>query len=1153
MKARGDDRAARGSAALGAAALRLCGRLAVGLVLSFLVPGGEARADPLPAEEAGRGAPALDSAARQALDEARALLKGARFDEAHSLARQALSRLTADFGPRSLESAAAMDLLAEVFWRSGRASSPEARETAERALRIKEEIFGPEHLEVATSMRNLACVLEAAGDTPEAGRLYRRVLALRRKLLGPDDPDVARTLIDLAGLSFGSGDYRTAIRDYEAALRILTAAYGRRHADVAMTLNNLAIALHGSGDYKGAMARYEEALSIQEEILGPESLDVAWTLTGLSELHEAEGAYSRARNLYERALAIREKRLGGDHLHVAWSLSNLAYNHVSEGDYAAARSLYERALEIQRKALGPEDRGVAKTMDDLAELLHWTGDLSGAREMYESALEIRRHTLGPGHIDLAWSQERLGLLLAEMGDPLRARYLCEAALAIREKHLGATHPEIARSLVGLAGLRATAGDREEARALYSRALGILGGSVGGEHPLVAEALRGTARLDLQEGDLAGARAAGERALRNAERSLGPQHPKVAEIRRDLALVLFAGGQSSAALDQALLAEAIGREHLILTVRTLPERQALRYAEVRSSALDLALTVAATGGIPGAGGRVWDAVVRSRALVLDEMAARMRSAGETAIGEAALLSSDLIQVTRRLAQESLRGSEAENLAAYRSRLEALRAEKERLERLLAESGASPAPSGGRKGIGLEEITRKLPAGTALVAYTLYDDLRDPGKAASRYAAFVHSSEGGEPRFVDLGPAGAVHHAVARWRAEILEHRGSREAPAGPILDAGGTAGDALRRAIWDPVARSVSGTAAVFIVPDGALHRVSFAALPDGHGAYLIESGPLFHYLSAERDVAASGDPAPLGAGLLALGGPAFDERPEEPAAALAAVRPPGSPPGSDRSGGSFRGERRACGDLRTLRFGDLPASGAEAEEVMALWRSAAPQGQAGNALYLAGPRATEAAFKEAAPGRRILHLATHGFFLDGGCPAATEETGRRGIGSLATAVSAEPQTLPTDENPLLLAGLAFAGANRRDAAAPEEEDGILTAAEIATLNLAGVEWAVLSGCDTGGGEIRPGEGVLGLRRAFQIAGARTVIMSLWPVEDRAAREWMRILYEKRLRDRLGTAEAVREASREILRRRREAGRETDPFTWGGFVAAGEWR
>ena len=145
------------------------------------------------------------------------------------------------------------------------------------------------------------------------------------------------------------------------------------------------------------------------------------------------------------------------------------------------------------------------------------------------------------------------------------------------------------------------------------------------------------------------------------------------------------------------------------------------------------------------------------------------------------------------------------------------------------------------------------------------------------------------------------------------------------------------------------------------------------------------------------------------------------------------------------------------------------------------------------------------------------------------------------------------QNPLVLSGLALAGANHRQAAGPREEDGIVTAEEIAALDLRGVQWAVLSGCETGTGETTAGEGVFGLRRTFRLAGARTVIMSLWPVDDEATRDWMGALYRYRLAKDLATIDAVRKASLDLLAARRAAGLDTHPFYWAGFVAAGDWR
>ena len=202
------------------------------------------------------------------------------------------------------------------------------------------------------------------------------------------------------------------------------------------------------------------------------------------------------------------------------------------------------------------------------------------------------------------------------------------------------------------------------------------------------------------------------------------------------------------------------------------------------------------------------------------------------------------------------------------------------------------------------------------------------------------------------------------------------------------------------------------------------------------------------------------------------------------------------------------------------------------------------ALRLTGAAASESAFKAQAAGQRILHLATHGFFLDPRCAASPDPSGKSKAASAAKVVK---------QNPLVLSGLILAGANHRNTTAPDEEDGVLTAEEVAALDLNGVEWAVLSGCDTGVGELRAGEGVFGLRRAFQAAGARTVIMSLWPVEDQTTRQWMTTLYRARLTRELSTASAVREAGLALLRARRTRGLSAHPFYWAAFVAAGDWR
>jgi CHAT domain-containing protein len=162
------------------------------------------------------------------------------------------------------------------------------------------------------------------------------------------------------------------------------------------------------------------------------------------------------------------------------------------------------------------------------------------------------------------------------------------------------------------------------------------------------------------------------------------------------------------------------------------------------------------------------------------------------------------------------------------------------------------------------------------------------------------------------------------------------------------------------------------------------------------------------------------------------------------------------------------------------------------------------------------------PGKTMIHVATHGFFIGSRC-------------------------LAESESPLLRAGLAFAGANHKTSATAHE-DGILTAEEVASLDLEKADWVVLSGCDTGVGELQTGEGVLGMRRAFRIAGARALVMSLWPVDDQETLRWMTDLYKAHLGSKLSATASVRAASRHQLAARRAAGQSTHPFYWAGFIA-----
>jgi CHAT domain-containing protein len=1076
--------------------------------------------------------------------EVRELIAQDQYAEAEKRARELLATVEAAEGADSLAAAKVLDALVESLWRDRRAHAPETRELAERAVAIKQAHVDRRHLEMAASLRNLAIVFEETENRDEAESLYKRIIKIKERHLDRDDPEIAVSLNDLASLySHRLQRYDEAEELYERALAIRQRALPADDPLIALSLSNLALLKKETGEYEEAAVLFERAIEIKQRTSTP--VDLAWTLNGLAILQEQTGNYDEALINYERACESFESAFSDEHIYFAWCQNNKANLLMELGEYAEARRLFERALEIkQREAL---DEDVAITLTNLGSLLHRTGDYAGARQAFEKGLEIRTRMLPAGADSVAMSHHRLGALLADTGDLDGAQEHYQNALDIWESLLGEDY-FFAHSLNGLGGVLVRMLEYERATQMFDKALQIQKEAVGPEHPAVAQNVYDLGRVALLTGDPTSAQLRFDEAIGIREQALGPHHPQVAETLNGRGLALTRRGLNAEALEASLRAEEIGRRHLRLTIRTLPERQALGYGSVRTSGLDLGLSLAAEGLDGKACRKVWDALSRSRALVLDEMAARRRWIGDETDPVAEQLLAELAAASRRLANLTLRGPRPdlpEDAATYGELVENAVRDKEQAEQALAERSAAFRRERDRMAIGLRELATSLPPSSALIAYAVYDRQAtteaagpvrdDPSPAVPSYLAFVLASGESEPAAVPLGEAEQIDGLVSRWTEDLLLHWQDGESRR---RGDDRTAGERLRRAIWDPVASRLDDVERVFIVPDGALQLVSFAALPVGDSKFLIESGPLIHYLSAERDLAPEKEPSPPGIGLLALGGPAFDN-----------VARPSSEP-SDRPQ-IFRGNRSACGDLREVRFEELPATVDETRHIVELWEKATPGVPAGGApILLTSDGASEAAFKMGAPGRRILHLATHGFFLGGRCSSVLDRT--RGVAGVSGSPLEESPPPAAAENPLLLSGLVLAGANLRDDAGPDSEDGILTAEEIAAMDLRGVEWAVLSACDTAVGQIEAGEGVLGLRRAFRIAGARTVIMSLWPVDDDSTRQWMEELYEARLVRDLSTAEAVHEASLHTLQQRRENGESVHPVYWAGFVASGDW-
>ena len=1027
------------------------------------------------------------------------------------------------------------------------------------ALMMKEK-QAPASLSLAETLNAIAKVTLARASDLQDSRDYSlakdyssRALEISQRL-APDSPIAVDSLSTLGRserlLSVDGVDARS---HYLAALRIQKKIAPGGSVEEIEILGILGAIEVDLTNYPLAREYLEKAAAMGEG-LAPDSKEFEYSLECLGVLEVNEGDPFAARDHLQRALAIREEH----HASLGPSLLYLGAAANDEGDFGSARNYFEKALHMFEEA-NPNAPEIPLTLENLAQAFERQGDFVSALEYSRRALAITQLKEGASP-DTARNLGLVGDALRDQGNFEGAADYYQRSLALWEK-LVPESLDVAYSLNRISSL-ARAQRNPTLAAEYDRRALDMGQKSCPNSWCVADIVVELGELAYETGDLATSEDYLLRGLKIRETTLGPMHPLMAGNLRDLAFVFAVEGKTADALADALQSERIGAEHLRVSIRTLSEREALAYEGVRASGLDLALTLVADRAItPSARSQVFDAMIRSRGLVFDELAGRHRSAYGGADPEITRLANQLSSARAQLATLVFRGPGDSTPEAYRGLLDDARKKKEKAEQMLAERSLSFRQDQARAQLGLSDIVASLPHSAALLAFVRYakDNLQRPGAGKAppepvpSYAAFVLQAGAHEPEFVPLGPAQEIENLLRTWRQDIAHQA--------EVMDVSGKTGEntyrrigaALRRRIWDPLVPSLGDAKEVFVVPDGALDLINLAALPDAGSHYLVETGPLIHCLSAERDLVPR--QSRQGEGILVVGNPAFDHANK---LMLASNQQPASLQASTNEAPVLlRGSRSACGTFQSLRFSPLPASQREADNIAVIWKrttselrarigpSLAAQSSSGEPLQLSGGDASPEAFEHYAPGKRVLHVATHGFFLEGSC----ESTVQRRLDSNQRDENFLPATA---ENPLLLSGLAFAGANRRAVARPDETDGILSAEEIAGINLEGVDWAVLSACDTGVGEIKVGEGVYGLRRAFQVAGAKTVIMSLWSVEDETTRQWMGSLYREHFLNGKDTAESVRAASLQILWERRRKHQSTHPFYWGAFIAAGDW-
>jgi CHAT domain-containing protein/Tfp pilus assembly protein PilF len=944
----------------------------------------------------------------------------------------------------------------------------------------------------------------------------------------------AKGLIDQADSLRANGQYGEGIRKAERGLMLFEKALGLEHLEVGNALNSLGLLYEFSGDYTRAEKVFLRAQAIFEKILGAEHPAVAAVLQNLAGVADAKGDFTREEELLRRSSETYEKALGKQHPQVGISLNLLGRHYYNKGQYPKAEQLYDRALAIEEKALGPDHPEIAFVVHNLAELYQAEGDYPRAESLFRRALTIREKALGPEHPDLAYTLHNLAEVYSDQGDYAQSEALHRRALAIREKALGQEHPDVANSLNSLGLMYFAKGDYAQAEIFMRRGLAIYEKTFGKEHREVATGLDNLGSVYREKGDYAEAQALHQRALAIYENILGPEHPNVAITLNHLALAFDATGDYGRAVEYLARGQEVREHNLRLVLTAGSERQKQLYIDTLSVQTDYAISLhqrfAPTN--ERAAQLALTTILQRKGRSLDAMTDHIATLRQRAAPQDQILFDQLATALSYLAtlevfsEGKLMEARREDIAKTRASVETLQKE---ISRRSSEFRSDSLP------ITLQAVQQAIPADAVLVEFFSYQPFNVKAKegarlGAPRYVSYVLRRDSPTPQFVDLGELPPIDGAVQRWRAALRNPRSA------DVND--------LAREVYGRVMKRVSGLIGekrrIFLAPDGALNLIPFAALVDEKGNYLIKKYS-FTYLTSGRDLLRLEGEAKSRGAAVVMANPLYDmNRPQEP------IRPADQAPiGNDQN-------QRASLDALFLNLKPLPGTAAEAAALAKLMPDA-------QVLTLA--KATEAALK-GVNRPRILHIATHGFFL----PDQRQTPLERDRSLLGR--SNKSLTPPHWENPLLRSGLVLAGVKQRHSG--DGEDGVLTSLEVAGLNLWGTKLVVLSACETGLGAVRSGEGVYGLRRALVLAGSEAQVISLWKVSDAGTRDLMTAYYT-RLRMGEGRTEALRQVQFAMLRGQLRASANSErratsdtgekvatrdyrhPYYWAAFIQSGDWR
>jgi len=1058
-----------------------------------------------------------------------------KFSDAEAHLNQALALDTKNEGPQGKDTATDLSNLGNLYQQEGKYAA--AEQPLLQAMAIHEKLLGGNDDHVAVDANNLALTYLRESKYNDAEPMYRKAIAIDRQ--PGKEEELATALGGLGTLLDQMDRFAEAEQAFSEALAANLKALGPQHPLIGLSLEHLAQAYTNEGKFTDAEQTYAKAMASEEKSASPDQATVALIEEDTGALFRDEGKYPQAESLLLQGLANRAKVLGPNHPDVAAVLTDLGRLYEHEFRYSDSERAFRQALAIDLKSLGEQNLQTLATMIDLANLYASHGQTGQAEPLFLGALPLYLKVLGDSKKEVGDAFSDAGELMLIENKFDGAAKMFNAAGQIYQKAEGAQSQDVAKCLDRLGSVAEDLGKHDDAESLHKRAMAIFEKANGPDSPSLTPALEGLGRIYKNERRFAEAEPMYQRQLKIDQAHLKPDDPALRTDEEDLAALYFAWDKPAQA--EPYFQTELGQleDEFRANAATMSERDRILYFSTQQLALPIFFSFVAKyhDRMLELTGQMYDALLQEKGLIAASAAAMraavVASGDPQAVAMLDKLASDRAQVA------ALVQTKVGDPANYRAQLDQVAGEANQLEQALMKRSEALSRQKAENTATWRDVQRALKPGESAVEVTKFpytDGINLTGDFV--YAALVVTPDGKEPIFVDLGKAKDLETGpMLAYRVNVGQTRGFEQeaAPATAGEPASGNNTSTAYAAFWKPLEPALGAAKRVYVSPDGVLNTIPMGLMAASDGKLLMEKVEL-RIVNSTRDLLAP-VVAALGKDAMVVGNPTFSLTADRQKTAIAELRG-----GANVEAGaqqavrvSNAGAAQLASRGSDLKGGDLnplPGTQVEVDAVDTLLKTAGWQ----TAEYTGDLALKETLTQAHAP--RVVHIATHGFFL------SDEE--------LTATAEARGEKANVNEDPMLRSGLFFAGADRvRQGAAPAAgvDDGVLTAYEASQLNLEGTELVVLSACETGLGKELNSDGVFGLRRGLQEAGAAAVLMSMWSVPDKETQELMSLFYRKWLGG-MEKTEALRQAQleeREVVRKR--YGRDL-PFYWGAFVLVG---